>query len=102
LVAFALSTNVAVSFVLILLLGMCTATYATFNDTLVQLNVDNAYRGRVMSVYTMLWGLTPIGGLQVGLLSRSIGVQWALAINGVIIFGYMLFLWFRTPVRHID
>jgi hypothetical protein len=55
-----------------------------------------------MSVYTMLWGLTPIGGLEVGLLSRSIGVQWALAMNGVIIFAYMLFLWFRTPVRHID
>ena len=60
------------------------------------------YRGRVLAVYSMFWGLTPIGSLEVGLLSRSIGVQNALAINGCIIFMYMLFLWFRTPVRHID
>ncbi len=102
LIAFALSSTPAVSMILILLLGFCTATYSTFNDTLIQLTVDDAYRGRVLSVYSMLWGLTPIGGLQVGLLSRSIGVQHALAINGVIILLYMLFLWFRTPVRHID
>ncbi len=102
LIAFALSTNVILSFVLILLLGLCTSTYATFNDTLVQLTVDDGYRGRVMSVYTMLWGLTPIGGLQVGWLSRHIGVQQALAMNGVIILCYMAFLWFKTPVRHID
>ena len=102
LVAFALSSNMYLSFALILCLGLCTSTYATFNDTLVQLNVDNEYRGRVMSVYTMLWGLTPIGGLQVGLLSQSIGVQAALAINGVIILCYAVFLWLKTPVRHID
>lgn len=102
LIAFAFSSNVYLSFVLILCLGLCTSTYSTFNDTLVQLNADNAYRGRVMSVYTMLWGLTPIGGLQVGLLSQSIGVQHALAINGAIILGYALFLWTKTPVRHID
>lgn len=102
LVAFALSSNVYLSFVLILGLGLCSSTYSVFNDTLVQLSADNAYRGRVMSVYTMLWGLTPIGGLQVGLLSQSIGVQAALAINGCIILLYAAVLWFRTPVRHID
>lgn len=102
LIAFALSSNVYLSFALILCLGLCSATYATFNDTLVQLNADNAYRGRVMSVYTMLWGLTPIGGLQVGLLSQSIGVQSAIAINGGVILCYAVFLWIKTPVRHID
>lgn len=102
LVAFALSSSAPLSFVIILLLGLCTSTYATFNDTLVQLQVENEYRGRVMSVYTMLWGLTPIGGLQVGLLSQSIGVQAALAINGCIILAYAVFLWLKTPVRHID
>jgi len=102
LVGFALSSNVYLSFALILCLGLCSSTYATFNDTLVQLSADNAYRGRVISVYTMLWGLTPIGGLQVGLLSQSIGVQNALAINGVIILCYAVFLWVKTPVRDID
>jgi predicted MFS family arabinose efflux permease len=102
LIAFAMSSNASLSFVLILLLGLCGSTYATFNDTLVQLQVDNEYRGRVMSVYTMLWGLTPIGGLQVGWLSQSIGVQAALAMNGAIILAYALFLWLKTPVKDID
>lgn len=102
LIAFALSSNIYLSFALMLGLGLCTSTYATFNDTLVQLETDNAYRGRVLSVYTMLWGLTPIGGLEVGLVSQWIGVQAALAINGVLILCYVLFLWSGTPVRTID
>lgn len=102
LIGFALSSNVQLSFILILCLGLSTSIYATFNDTLVQLNADNAYRGRVLSVYTMLWGLTPIGGLEVGFLSGRIGVQNALAINGAVILAYVVFLWLRTPVREID
>lgn len=102
LIGFALSSSVQVSFVLILCLGLSTSIYATFNDTLVQLHADNAYRGRVLSVYTMLWGLTPIGGLEVGVLSNRIGVQNALAINGLVILAYVGFLWLRTPVQQID
>lgn len=102
LIAFALSSNTYLSFALMLCLGLCVSTYGTFNDTLVQLETDDVYRGRVLSVYTMLWGLTPIGGLEVGLLSQWIGVQSALAINGLLILGYVLFLWTRTPVRMID
>lgn len=102
LVGFALSSSRPLSFVLILCLGLSTSVYATFNDTLVQLATDSAYRGRVLSAYTMLWGLTPIGGLEVGFLSSRIGVQNALAINGAIILAYVGFLWLRTPVREID
>lgn len=102
LTAFALSSNVVISFALILVLGVCTSTYATFNDTLVQTTVDNEYRGRVLSVYTMLWGLTPIGGLEVGYLADRIGVQSALAINGILILLYAGYLWLGTPVRKID
>lgn len=102
LIAFALSSNTYLSFALMLALGLCVSTYGTLNDTLVQLETDDAYRGRVLSVYTMLWGLTPIGGLEVGLLSQWIGVQSALAINGLLILAYVFFLWARTLVRTID
>ncbi|MBA2278084.1 MAG: MFS transporter [Chloroflexia bacterium] len=102
LIAFALSSNLYLSLGLILLLGLVTSTYATMNDTLVQSLVDEEYRGRVLSVYTMLWGLTPIGGLEAGFLADFVGVQGALAINGLLILAYVPYLWFRTPVRHID
>ena len=102
LIAFASSSNLYLSLVLILGLGLVVSTYATMNDTLVQSLVDDAYRGRVLSVYTMLWGLTPIGGLEAGFLADYVGVQRALAFNGLLILAYVPVLWFLTPVRHID
>jgi hypothetical protein len=50
----------------------------------------------------MLWGLTPIGGLLAGFLASLINVQWAVAINGLLILMYVPYLWFRTPVRHLQ
>lgn len=102
LVAFAASGSVHASLALILLLGLVTAVYATFNDTLVQTLVDEAYRGRVLAVYTMLWGLTPIGALEAGFLATLIGVQWALAINGLIVLAYVPILLRYTPLPSID
>jgi MFS family permease len=72
------------------------------NDTLVQTNIDESYRGRIVAVQTMLWGLTPIGGLLAGTLADVFNVQWAVAINGFLVLCYVPYLWFRTPVRDID
>ena len=102
LVAFAASTNAYLSFALILSLGLVVAFYATLNDTLLQTLVDHAYRGRVLAVYSMFWGLTPIGTLEAGFLARQIGVQWALAINGLLVASYVPFLLRFTPMRRID
>ncbi len=102
LIAFAASSNVYASLALILALGVVVAVYATLNDTLVQTLVDEAYRGRVLAVYTMLWGLTPIGALEAGFLATRIGVQWALAINGLVVLAYVPILWRFTPLRRID
>ncbi|MDQ3044154.1 MAG: MFS transporter [Chloroflexota bacterium] len=102
LIAFALSDFLILSLVLILLLGLVNATYGTFNDTLVQTLVDDAFRGRVLSVYSMLWGLTPIGGLLAGFLAQFLGVQTALAINGALILAYVPYLLMRTPLARID
>lgn len=102
LIFFALSNNLILSLALILALGLATSTYATFNDTLVQTLVDEEYRGRVLAVYTMLWGLTPIGGLEAGFIARYIGVQGALVVNGLIVLAYVPILLRYTPVRRID
>lgn len=102
LIVFGLSGNVVLSLVTIITLGLVVATYSTMNDTLIQSNVDDEYRGRVMASYSMLWGLSPIGGLLAGTLAAYVGVQWAVAINGMLVLLYVPFLLFKTPVRHID
>lgn len=101
LILFGLSGSVWISFPAILILGLFFAFYSTLSDTLVQTNVDEAYRGRVVAVQTMLWGLTPIGGLLAGTMASLIDVQWAVAINGMLILAYLPFLWFLTPVRKL-
>lgn len=101
LIVFGLSGSVWISFPAILILGLFFAFYSTLSDTLVQTNVDEAYRGRVVAVQTMLWGLTPIGGLLAGVMASLIDVQWAVAINGMLILAYLPFLWFLTPVRKL-
>jgi predicted MFS family arabinose efflux permease len=102
LIAFGLSSNVAFSFAVITVLGLAYAFSSTMNDTLIQLRVDDDYRGRVMSVYSTFWGFSPAGALLAGFLANHIGIQWAVAINGVLVLAYMPYLWLKTPMRGIE
>lgn len=59
-------------------------TTATINTT-VQLNSDDAVRGRVMSVYSLVFGgVTPIGSLFAGSVSQALGAGRTFIISGVI------------------
>lgn len=98
---FAGTSSLIFSLPAIAMLGLVIALYGTMNDTLIQTSVDDAYRGRVMAAYSMFWGLTPIGGLFAGWLADIWSVQWALAINGLLVLCYVPFLWFGTPIRHV-
>lgn len=54
-------------------------------NTTMQLASTDALRGRVMSIYTLVWGgVFPIGAFVVGAMSERWGVQRALATNGAI------------------
>jgi len=52
-------------------------------NTTMQLSAPDALRGRVMSIYTLIWGgVFPIGAFMVGAMSERWGVQRALMTNG--------------------
>lgn len=77
----AFSTNFALSAVLLVALGFAGITFATTANTLLQLKVPDELRGRVMSIYILLFaGSTPIGGFLIGSLSDTIGVSWTLLV----------------------
>ena len=97
LMLFALSSNVWLSAAFIFGLGLTNSVYGVLNSALVQLATSDEYRGRVTSAYSMLWGLTPIGGLQVGLLAESIGLQTVLFLNGGLILACAIWFWMRQP-----
>ena len=102
LVAFGLTSSVALSLGMIVVVGLIYGTYSTMNDTLIQTTVDDAYRGRVSATYSMIWGLSPVGGLIAGTLAKFVGVQWAIAICGLLVLAYVPYLWFLTPLRTVD
>ena len=85
--AFALSTSVALSCVLLFLAGIALIAVFTLIQSLVQLITGNEMRGRVMSVYNVAFrGGMPIGSLVTGWLVPRYTAPVVLAVNGTLLF----------------
>lgn len=78
LVGFSFSTSWYLTLALIVFVGLGQAARMTLGNTLIQYYVDDEYRGRVLSIYVMEFGLTSFGAFGAGLLAEVIGVNWAL------------------------
>jgi MFS family permease len=78
--AFSFSRDYFLSLSLLIMGGMGFVIFTTFNQTLLQLNVEDEYRGRVLSLYTMAQGLNPFGSLAMGFMaSQFLGTPHAIA-----------------------
>jgi MFS family permease len=79
--AVALTTNYFVAALLLLVLGFAGILFTTTASTLLQLRVPDRLRGRVTSLYLLLFmGSTPVGGLLVGTTAHAWGVPAALLL----------------------
>jgi predicted MFS family arabinose efflux permease len=67
------------------ILGAASNANMITNNTLLQTGADIAYRGRVMSVYMSIWGLTSVGTMPAGAIADNIGVAPVLAGQGVLV-----------------
>lgn len=77
----ALSTNLYLTLVLLVGVGISSTLFATTANTSIQLAAPDHLRARVVSLYMLLFaGSTPIGGLLMGLLADNLGTQWAIGI----------------------
>lgn len=64
------------SMMFIVVLGFFSVVFLTTANSMVQLNSDNDYRGRVMSVYTLGFaGTTPIGNFFAGSVTEKLGAN---------------------------
>ena len=77
---FAVTPMVAGAVLLLFASGFMSAAYLALNQTSLQLNVDDAVRGRVLSVYLLTWGMLPVGQLFVGGLASVLGTPTAVVI----------------------
>jgi MFS family permease len=84
LVIFALSRTFWVSVILLLPVGYCMMLQMACSNTLIQVMVPDALRGRVMAVYSMMFmGMAPIGALFGGALAERLGAPHTVAIGGL-------------------
>ena len=103
LVGFSFSSSLVVSLILMVVVGLGQTGRMTLGNTLVQYYVDDEYRGRVMSIYLMQFGLSSFGSFAVGILAESMGVQWAVGgFAMVLIFLSILALAFVPRLRRLD
>lgn len=84
LIAFAYSTNLAVSVGFLAITGFGLMIHMSSSNTIIQSTVDNEMRGRTMSIYMMaMQGVMPIGSLLSGLIAKFLGVPGMYAVCGV-------------------
>jgi predicted MFS family arabinose efflux permease len=95
---FAFNSNFILALFLTYLLGVGFMLQFTQINTLLQLNVEDQMRGRVLSLYTLtFFGFTPFGNLLVGALSESIGMSMALLIMAAITLLSAVVIFWKTP-----
>ncbi len=83
-VALAVVPTYTLALVVLVPLGAAGVLFVSTTNALLQVNADDAMRGRVMSLWAIVFfGSTPIGGPLTGLLASAFGVQAAVAVGGV-------------------
>ena len=70
---------------IMILLGLGDAGRRALNQALIMEEVEDRYRGRVMSVFMMNYGLMPLGVLPMGLVAEELGGQAAVGLLGALL-----------------
>ncbi|MFC1968296.1 MFS transporter [Chloroflexota bacterium] len=103
LILFSSSQQYSVAVIVIVLAGFTQHLYMITSNTLIQYLVPDEIRGRVMAVYSLVWSLTPLGGLQAGIVASYLGVPTAIAIGGGVVISFTIFLLIAAPrLRKLD
>ena len=84
LILFAFSHWYWVSVALLVPVGFCVMVQMASSNTLIQSMVPDRLRGRVMSIYSMMFmGMMPLGALLAGWLAGRTSAPWTVAIGGI-------------------
>ncbi len=100
---FALSPWFILALPLVLVSDIFASTFNTVNNTIIQVLIPDAVRGRVNSLLMMTFGLTPLGTLPVSAAAQAWGAPVAVAGASLItIVVSVLFYFGSQPLRTID
>jgi MFS family permease len=82
---FAYNTNLYLAVVLLAVVGFGIVLYFSTSNTVLQSIVPDEMRGRVMGIWTLIFGgMIPLGSLQAGLMADFVGSPATIAIGALI------------------
>ena len=100
LILFGLSRHLALSLLLMLIVGFGMMQGLAASNTVIQTLAPEDKRGRVMSYYTMAFvGMTPFGSLLAGGLAHKFGAPHAVMITGAFCLAGVA--WYTTQLKSI-
>ncbi|NQU18951.1 MFS transporter [bacterium] len=100
LVVFAMSKSFILSVIILVLIGFSSMSAMVIINSMIQTMVPNEFRGRVMSIYILIFaGTIPFGSIVAGSLAQVIGVSNTLIVSGSLCF--ILFLFTNKALKKI-
>ncbi len=97
-VAFAFARSIPLALILLVGLGWGFMVVANSSNAMVQTRVPDELRGRIMSVYTLIFfGGMPLGALVAGLMADRIGAPTTVLINACVVLLVSTLIWLRLP-----
>jgi MFS family permease len=98
---FALSANLWVAMALLLFCGGAILAVFTMVTSLVQLNVTEEMRGRILSVHnTAFRGVMPLSNVSCGFAAEKIGASNVLSFNGIVL--VLVALWYMVGGNEVN
>ncbi len=95
---FAASSSPVLSGLMLFLCGLAAITNNALINSLLQSRVPDALRGRVMSIYVMVYvGMNPIGSFFAGWVARQSSSAWAIGGMAAAMFAFTLWAFRRYP-----
>jgi len=103
LVLFALSDWLTLSLAAAFALGVAGQFYMTTIHAILQMNLPNELRGRVMGIHGLAWELMPIGGLIAGAIAEFAGAPAAVSLGGIMVGGMAIVVGLLMPrIRRLE
>lgn len=97
-IIFGLSTSFLLSFLMLLLGGLCDGISVVIRGTILQLHTPDHMRGRVAAVNTMfISSSNELGALESGLTAKLMGTKPAVVLGGFLTIFVVIFTYYKTP-----
>jgi MFS family permease len=100
--AIGFAKNIIMAGISLMFVGYSMILFSTSVNTMLQLESDDVHRGRVMAIYFFVFvGITPIGAMYAGALSKIYGARFTYLLSGLIgLLGCLItLLWIQIKNR---